>query len=300
MTTLNRAALSRVVAVANGKGGAGKTSLATHLAGLSAAAGWRTLLVDLDPQGNAGHDLGYGWAGLDDDAEHLVNTVLAGEQLQPVLTDCRPNLDVIPGGSLLRDLERSLIRTDAAPDLFAAALGPLAANYQLIVLDTPPTSPVLVEQALVAARWVLIPTKADRSSIDGLSTLAATIGQIQDVNPQLSILGAVLFDVDTAATVVRRNALEDVAATLDDAAPVLDSVIRHANAAVDARERGLLVHELAEEIDNAEPWWKALRDGRKPTRRPGSAGALADDWVLLVDQALRRISELEDAQEATA
>ena len=77
--TLNRDALATVVAVANGKGGAGKTSVATNLAGLSAAAGWRTLLIDLDPQGHAGHDLGYGWAGLRDSMELSVeSTALMG------------------------------------------------------------------------------------------------------------------------------------------------------------------------------------------------------------------------------
>ncbi|GAB3266944.1 hypothetical protein GCM10027425_33480 [Alteromonas gracilis] len=304
--TLVRSTLSRVVAVANGKGGAGKTSVATHLAGLSAAAGWRTLLIDLDPQGNAGHDLGYAWADLGDGGEHLVSTLTAGGVLAPVITECRPNLDVITGGPVLDDLEAVISsrgRRDARVyELLASALSPLAQDYDLVVLDTPPKSPVLLQQALVAARWILIPTKPDRGSIHGLSTLAETIGRVQELNPDLQILGAVLFDVEASATVVRRNAAEDITAALDGAAPLLDSVIRHAqSSAVLAREKGVLVHELAEEVDNAEPFWKALRDGRTPTRRPGSVGALADDWVLLVDQALRRIAELtDDTQEDSA
>lgn len=303
--TVNRDALARVVAVANGKGGAGKTSVATNLAGLSAAAGWKTLLVDLDPQGNAGHDLGYAWARLGDGGEHLVNTLTANAQLEPVIVGCRPNLDVISGGATLDDLEAIIgsrgRRHENVHELLANALSDLSASYDLVVIDTPPKSPVLLQQALVAARWIIIPTKPDRGSIEGLTSLAGTIGRIGDHNPTLGILGAVLFDVGTTATVVRRNASEDIHAALDGAAPLFDSVIRHAqSAAVEAREKGILAHELAEETDNAEPYWKALQAGRQPERRVGSAGAIAEDWVLLVDQVLRRISEHDTTQEATA
>ena len=71
-------ALTRVVTVANGKGGVGKSTVATNVAGLAAAAGWRVLLVDFDPQGNAGHILGYGWRGESDGGRHLVQALVAG------------------------------------------------------------------------------------------------------------------------------------------------------------------------------------------------------------------------------
>ena len=97
--------LSRVITFATGKGGTGKTSCAANVAGLAAQAGWRTLLIDLDSQANLGHDLGFSESEGADHGAHLVNTLVTGGTLTPVLTGVRTNLDVIPGGSKLDDLE---------------------------------------------------------------------------------------------------------------------------------------------------------------------------------------------------
>lgn len=295
--------LERVVTFANGKGGAGKTSCAVNVAGLSAAAGWRTLLLDLDPQANAGHDLGYAWDGQTDHGQGLVDALVAGRQLKPNLQEIRPHLDVVSGGEVLDDLEDVLSgrgkRAQATGTMLAQALAPIATAYDLIVIDTPPTRPTLLQLALGATRWIIVPTKADRSSIEGLRNLATQIHAARTVNPELAILGAVLFDTGTTATVVRRHAVEDIRAVLDGAAPVFEAVIRHSeSAAVDARVKGMLVHELAETVNNAEPYWKALQQGRTPTRIPGSAPALAEDYVLLAQEALTRIAQHEE--EATA
>lgn len=295
-------ALSRVIAVANSKGGAGKTSTAANLAGLAAAAGWRVLLIDLDPQGNAGHDLGYTWKDQSDFGRHLVDALIADKPLQPTLLQVRPNLDAISGGAALDELEDVLAgraRRGSDPRaLLARNLAPLAGDYDLVVIDTPPTRPTLLQLALSASRWIVVPTRPDRSSIEGLRGLEAEIAAARSLNPQLEILGAVLFDVSTSATVVRRNAVQDINDALDGAAPLFDSVVRHSNAAaVEAREKGLLVHELAESIDNAEPYWKALQEGRTPTRVAGSAPALAEDYVLLSQEILTSIARHEEQEE---
>ena len=96
--TIDRGALGRVVAIANGKGGVGKTSLTTTLAGLAATAGYRILLIDLDPQGNAGEDLGYTGAGTGDDGAGLVAALAADTALAVTLPQARPGIDVICGG----------------------------------------------------------------------------------------------------------------------------------------------------------------------------------------------------------
>ncbi len=85
--------LQRSIAVSNGKGGVGKTSVASHLAGIAAAAGWKVLAVDLDPQGNLGQDLGYYQADRGDSGRSLSDAVIDGTELVP-LRDVRPNLDV--------------------------------------------------------------------------------------------------------------------------------------------------------------------------------------------------------------
>lgn len=297
--------LSRVVTFANGKGGAGKTSCATQVAGLAAAAGWRTLVIDLDPQGNVGHDLGYGWAEAGDDGQHLVDALVLDKPLQPVLTDVRPNLDAVSGGAALDDLEDvvsgRIRRQKDFRGLLANALAPLATGYDLIVIDTPPTRPSLLQLALAATRWIVVPTRPDRSSIEGLRTLATQIVAARATNPAIEILGSVLFDSGSSATVVRRHAADDIRAALDGAAPLFDSVIRHSeSAAVEARERGILIHELAEQVNDAEPYWKALQEGRRPTRVPGSAPALAEDYVGLCQEILAGITEHETEQEATS
>lgn len=300
--------ISRVVTFANGKGGVGKTTCAVNVAGLSAAAGWRVLLIDLDPQGNAGHDLGYSWPDANGDVgsdggEHLVNALTTAAQLKPVLRDVRPNLDVISGGERLDDLEDVLAgrarRGGDARRMLADALRPIADDYDLIIIDTPPTRPVLLQLALAATQWMVVPTKSDRGSIEGLRTLAAQVVRARETNPVIGVLGAVLFDTGTAATRIRSDAAEDITAVLGGAAEVFKSVIRHSESvAVDAREKGHLVHEIAERVQDAEPYWVALKEGRRPNRVPGSAPALADDFVLLTQEILKRIADNEEASTA--
>lgn len=301
-------ALTRVCTVANGKGGAGKTSTACNLAGLSAAAGWRVLFIDLDPQGNAGRDFGYRSASTNegDDGREIFDALISPRPLAPPLVNYRPNLDILPGGTALEELEDVLIgrarrRANEAP--LVEALEPVASDYDLVVIDTPPTRPYLLNVALAATRWIVIPTRSDDASIDGLETLAAQIIKARDTNPDVEVLGAVLFDVESSATAIRRDAAEDIAAALGDAAPLFDSVIRHSTkAARQVRRKGLLVHELAEEAKNAEPYWKALKEGRRPNSIAGTAPSLAEDYFLLVHEILGRIDEKEqqESQEVTA
>lgn len=294
-------ALSRTVTVANGKGGAGKTSVAVNIAGLAAAAGWRTLFLDFDPQGNAGTDFGYTWDNTSDHGEHLVDAVVTGRDLRPVLPNVRKNLDVVCGGEALDDLESIVTgRAQRAKDfrnMLSDVLAPLAKKYDLIVIDTPPTRPNLTQLVFGASRWVIVPTRADRASIEGLRVLGNQLRDVRPINPDLEILGATLFDVSTSATAIRRNAVEDITNALGDAAPLFKAVIRHSeSAAVEAREKGMLVHELANSVENAEPYWKALKEGRRPARVPGSAPVLAGDYVLLCQEVLTRIDELENAE----
>lgn len=294
--------LSRVIVFATGKGGTGKTSCAANVAGLAAQAGMRTLLIDLDSQANLGFDLGYADSENADGGAHMVQTLVAKGTLTPVLTNVRPNLDVIPGGGELDDLEELVLarqrRGQEGRTMLRDALLGIVDNYELIIIDTPPSRrSALVLLALAAARWIVIPTKSDRASIKGLSVLAEQVVGIREVNPDIDVLGAVLFGMGTAASVRRRFAAEDVRNVLGDSELLFQSIIRHAEAAADdAREKGKLVYELAEVVHSAEPYWKALKEGRSPTRVAGSAPALAEDYVLLTDELLKRIGAAEEAE----
>lgn len=284
--------LDRVIAVANGKGGTLKTSVAVNLAGIAAREGWRTLLIDLDPQGNAGEDFGYNDTPDNDEGQHLSDAVTRGVDLKPVLREVRPNLDVIPGGHHLDDLESVLVgRTTRVGGgthrLLADPLAQMAGEYDLVIIDTPPTRPLLLQLALTCARWIVIPTKSDRASIKGLSNLAAQLTPVRAHRPDIDVLGAVLVGVGSGATNIRKNAIEDITAALGGVAPVFNTVIRHSEAtATEARYEGKLVHEIADAVDEAEPYYAALKAGRTPDRLPAAAPRLAGDYVMLTQEVL--------------
>lgn len=300
--TVDRDALSRVVAIANGKGGVGKTTLAANIAGLSAAAGHRVLLIDLDPQGNVGDDLGYYEAGRSDDGAHLVETLLSRDDLKPVLIDVRENLDVISGGERITDLAGALFARAAKgqnSDLaLADSLSGIAGDYSLVLIDTPPIDVQLQALALGAARWLLIPTAPDAGSIRGLAALASRVEHAHINNPGLEVLGAVLVDLPANAKRIKEAATAQIEQALGGVAHVFDQTIRTATSpARESRDRGLLIHELAEQVEDAEPFYSALREGRRPDRLPGSAPALAEDFLLLTEAVLTTIAQREGTGE---
>lgn len=287
---------AKTLAVANQKGGVGKTSTAVNVAYTAASAEWNVLLVDLDPQGNIGVDLGYAWTDKDDKGQNLFDALVSARTLTP-LKDVRPNLDVVPAGEYLKDVEDVLAgRSRRGSDTRGALRDALDAHlddYDLIVVDTPPTNPSLLQLALVACENVLIPTKSDRASISGLAGLGQEMTRARELNPNLEPVGAVLFDISTNATVVRRNAIEDIHSALQGAAPVFNAAIRHVEAtAAQSRESGLLPVELAQKSASAEPFWKALREGRSPERTSTTASSLAEDYIQLTNEVLTRLTEL--------
>lgn len=285
--------LSRVVTFANCKGGTGATSMAVNVAGLAAEGGWRTLFIDLDPHGNAGHDLGYYWDGRGDSGKLLRSALTTDSALVPVIPDVRPGLDVISGGEALDDWQSEITgrahRSRPHQSLLAEALAPIAPDYDLIVLDTPSTRPTLTQLALCSTRWIVVPTRADRASIEGLRVLSRQIDTARDVNPDVELLGVVLFDVATSDKAVRRNAASDIESALNGAAPLLKAVIQHAErSAVKARESGGLIHELADHDEDAEQL--------SEEHGPGSAPALAEDYVTLSQEILQRIQYAEQVK----
>lgn len=298
----DRTALARVVAIANSKGGVGKTSLTTTLAGLAAAAGYRILVIDLDPQGNAGEDLGYTGRGEGDEGAGLVAAVTAGTPLTVTIPEVRENVDVVCGGERLDDLAGLLLsrhqRGVEVADALAMPLAPLQAerDYDLVLIDCPPGESSLQMLALGAARWLIIPTRGDAASLKGMARIAQRLVQVRTQNPDIELLGVVLFDIATAATRLRREIQQQITGALGGVAPLFEATIRHSIAATDARGRGLLVHEHAAQLEG-EPFWQALREGRRPVA-PGSAPALAGDYAALAHEILLRIDSLEGAEQA--
>jgi len=296
---VNRSALGRVVAVVNGKGGVGKTTITANVGGLLASSGYRVLLVDLDPQGNLGEELGYTGHPSDDRGRALAQALAFGGSLVPE-ADVRRGLDVLVGGASL-DMAAAgltmLAQKDSlrAKSALAIALSEIAPRYDLVLIDCPPGQETLQQAALAAARWALIPVKTDASSRKGLRDVARRLDAVVDVNPDLDLLGVVLFGVNRGATRVIESARAAILSDLGEGAPVLETAIRHVEAAAqEARDRGLLVHELEEAVLAGPKWYEVRRNGiRHDGPRSKSASGLADDLQALGTEIIARITQGE-------
>lgn len=308
MLTLSaRLALRRVISFASDKGGVYKTSTVANVGGLLAAAEWKTLLIDLDPQGNLGEDLGYTERG--DDGASLYRALIEGAPLEP-LRDVRPGLDVLTGGEYVYTAQETLdelARTDLvdARSRLARALETIAPRYDVVLIDTPPKIRSLQELALVASRWMLVPAKTDSSSHKGVVLSSARFEAAREINPSLGLLGVVLVGAGERAVRIKADARARLATSLGGDQPLFTATIRHVEgAAVDARNRGLLAHELevaAAEEAQSRPWWKALREksaGEAPQpetqrRLSDSARSLAEDYQGLAEEIVNRLGDLE-------
>lgn len=293
--------LARVVAIMNGKGGVGKTSIAGNVGALAAAAGYRVLAVDLDPQGNLAEELGYIGTTKDDEGEGLAAAMQFGRPVTPV--QVRPDLDVTPGGEYLEDLEnvlstrsdRSSRRADAHTAL-AVSLAPAAGQYDLVLLDCPPGSPALQTAALGAARWLVIPTRTDDSSRKGLVKIARRYVDARERGAAVELLGVCLFGVTASARKVKADARTDLERDLGESAPVFNTVVRYAEAAaVEARRRGVPVHELEAAGVDGPKWYERLRNPNLAAAAtvPGSAASLAADYSALAQELLTTLAVRE-------
>lgn len=304
-------AITQAVAIEQGKGGVGKTSCVENIAGLAAQSGARTLVVDLDPQGNTARGLGYPL----NDGEALLNAFRTGGPL-PIIRDVRENLDVVPGGKALSDISAMsftwhMRREGDFGDRLEEALGAIADDYDLILIDTPPGDLVIAEGALVAATSVVIPTRSDDASIDGVVRVAERFQNVSDRNPSLRLAGVIIFATNSRGQRVERKVREKLDGMLGGVAPVFETRVRYLeSAAVDARQNGLLVHELEDAVDQARAKrLAAIRAGEKPADelfsssgrrrsndddRPATGvEGLAEDYAKLTREILGMVGQIQ-------
>jgi len=211
--------MAKILAVANQKGGVGKTTTAINLGAALGALEQRVLLVDCDPQGNATRGL-----GVETVAPHLYHVLMDGVPLAGVVRDSGfPGLAVVPADRDLVGAEVELTGIDGWERRLQEALVPVADDYDVVLIDCPPSLGHLTVGALVAADRVLVPLQCEYFALEGLSDLVSTVHRIRgSLNPRLQIAGIVLTMYDE-----RTNLSRDVAAEVRRhfAEQVYDSVV---------------------------------------------------------------------------
>lgn len=200
--------MARIIAVANQKGGVGKTTTAVNLAASLAIAEHRTLLIDADPQANATSGIGVGKSA---DRDSLYEVMVEGRDPRSVVI---PDADVpflwtLPSSQDLVGAEIELVHADERETRLRRAIEPLEAEYDFILIDCPPSLGLTTLNVLTAAKGVLIPIQCEYYALEGISQLLNTVRLVQqNFNPDLAIEGVLLTMYDARLNLCRQVAQE--------------------------------------------------------------------------------------------
>lgn len=200
--------MSRIIAIANQKGGVGKTTTAINLGACLAIAEKRTLVIDIDPQANATSGLGIGKQAV---KESIYDVLVEGRPLADATAHGIhfPCLDVVPATRDLVGVEVELVSRPGRETILRDALAPVRDSYDFVLIDAPPSLGLLTLNTLAAADSVLIPIQCEFYALEGLSQLLNTVRIVQkNLNPGLQIEGVLLTMYDSRLNLSKQVAAE--------------------------------------------------------------------------------------------
>lgn len=284
MTVAPRSEPARsVIAVANAKGGVGKTSIVANIAGLAARAGWQVLAIDLDPQGNLATDLGYQDRT---DLGRSLSQTLRDASEPTTIHAVRPGLDVWAGGPALASAVPSALIPQFDYPL-SETISATGTTYDLVFIDCPPALGPLVDAALLAAEYLLVPIRADHASLAGLGMITDRFHQVRSVNQGLELLGVTLFDVSRAATAIVREVAEAIREGSRGVEPrLLPAIRRSERSAFEMRRLGLLAHEHEERLRPGTAQGEGAVSSTTGHVRTDPAAKIAHDYLELAREVL--------------
>ena len=199
--------MAKTIAICNQKGGVGKSTTAVNIGSYLALSGKRTLLIDLDPQGNATTACGISRANLEKDVYDVLANDLPAEEA--IIKTAVEQLDILPSSIDLAGAEPQLATAAERETILRRTCEPLKSRYDFLLFDCPPSLGLLTVNALVAADSTIIPVQCEYLALEGLNSLMRAVNLIkQNLNPNLRVGGIVLTMTDFRANLAREVADE--------------------------------------------------------------------------------------------